>query len=201
MAPLIDFSKIKQEEEDLFEQEAPNCTNILGQFFTSRNDWKGDLHEGTRDWIFKTLLLWVTNSESTERVFILAAPAGFGKTHIAEELVKRYGPNVVLAYHFFQYDFERRNNPTEMLLSLSYQIARKIVPYRRLLEQVLVQKNLTEHKLQSQYSINDIFEELLATPLCTIRRDVTRPYVIVMDALDECREGGKNGRNGKVGYG
>ena len=193
---LIDFSEIKRKEEELFEREAPNCKGLLGQYFISRNDWKGDLHEGTRDWFFKEFLPWGTNMETTEeRVYVLAAPAGFGKTYIAEELVRRYGESVVVAHYFFQYDFDQRNDPKKMLLSLSYQMARKMEPYRRLLEQVLVKKNVTEHRLQSDYNINDIFEDFLVTPLRTMTRDVTRSYVIVLDALDECRDDKTNGKN------
>jgi hypothetical protein len=94
-----------------------------------------------------------------------------------------------------------------MLLSLAYQIACHIPRYRRELEDLVSSQELTRALLLKDYNVLSIFEEFLQIPLCAIQEseipvariaDVNSPKnrayrcVVLIDALDECDDEGKN---------
>ena len=137
----------------------------------------------TRKWVFEQVLTWLDNKSSPNRAFIIAGQAGMGKSVIAAVICKLFLENFA-ACHFFQYNNSRYNNSTFFLQSLAWQLSKVFPEYK-----VELTTNLTGCKGQilSDMNIEALFSLLFKEPLTRCIAD-RMPFLIVIDALDECRQ-------------
>ena len=139
--------------------------------------------EGTREWVFQPVSTWLNDATSDNRAFIISGQAGMGKSTIAAVLSKRF-PEHFAACHFFQYNDSRYNNPNIFLQSLAWQLSNVVPEYKQNLTSKLCGgkgKNLRDQNIEGMFSI--LFKE----PFTNIP-DPGKYFLIVIDALDECRQ-------------
>ncbi|KAF8493161.1 hypothetical protein F5888DRAFT_1891408 [Russula emetica] len=135
--------------------------------------------EGTRRAILNKIELWISDCKSSH-VYWLNGLAGTGKTTIAQTIAERTSANGQLGASFFcSRDFEDRSNLQLIFPTLAVQLARKYVKIRSILVP-LVQSDpgVVRESLCNQ------MQKLIFQPLK--KSDIST--VIVIDALDECRD-------------
>jgi len=113
-------------------------------------------------------------------VFWLTGLVGTGKTAIAQTIAERAFVTGLLGASFFcSRDFEDRRDSRLILPTLAYQLALKYKEYRlRLLDLIRLDPEVVSDSLPNQ------MEKFIVKPL--VDSDIST--VIVIDALDECRD-------------
>ena len=140
--------------------------------------------KGTRQWVFEQVLTWLDNKSSTNRAFIIAGQAGMGKSVIAAVICKLFSENFA-ACHFFQHNNSRYNNSKFLLQSLAWQLSNVVPVYKKELT-----TNLSGCKGQilNDMNIEGLFSMLFEESFPTSISEQCTPFLIVIDALDECRQ-------------
>ena len=140
--------------------------------------------KGTREWVFEQVLTWLNNKSSTNRAFIVTGEAGMGKSVIAAVSCKLFPENFA-ACHFFQYNNSRYNNSKFLLQSLAWQLSNVFPKYKEELTTSLLG---SKGKILNDMNIEGVFSTLFEEPLTKCISDRCMPFLIVIDALDECRK-------------
>ena len=132
---------------------------------------------------------WV-KTRLDSKVYVLSAD----KTEIATFL---RASDSVVAYHFCRGDDPDKKNPVPAIRSIAHQLTDAFPEYKRklqkdfpILRQRLFELNLAPGSLEKK-TVKALFDLLLKEPLSTLRRPYERK-VILIDAVDECEEHGKN---------
>ena len=139
--------------------------------------------EGTREWVFQQVSTWLNNTNSDNRAFIISGQAGMGKSTIAGVICKRFSEHLG-GCHFFQYDNDRYNTPKFLLQSLAWQLCSAFPKYKENLTHKL---SGNKGKILDNINIKGLFSLLFEEPLANIP-DPGKHFLIVIDALDECRQ-------------
>ena len=134
---------------------------------------------GTRRDIFVQLEDWLEN-EQGQRVFWLNGLAGTGKSTIAQTFAEiTFAEGKLGASFFCSRNFEDRSNLQAIFPTLAFQLAYRYPLFREELIQVLrANPGIGRGKLCSQ------MEKLIVGPF----RAIQSPTLIIIDALDECRD-------------
>ena len=120
------------------------------------------------------------NSEQSQPVFWLNGLAGTGKSTIAQTFAETSFADGKLGASFFcSRDFDDRSNLQMIFPTLALQLAYQYPPFRRELLQVL-----RAHRNVGQESLCSQMEKLIVGPL----RAASIPTLIIIDALDECKD-------------
>jgi hypothetical protein len=135
-----------------------------------------------RDWVVKDLERWL--ADPRRRVFWITGEAGVGKSALAAWL-SRKRPEIA-AFHACRYGNSDRVNPRKALTSLAYQLSTQLPDY----QQRLNTSNLDA--LRGEANARAVFERLFVDPLGGSFAAPERPLVILIDALDEATQNGKN---------
>jgi hypothetical protein len=130
-------------------------------------------------------------SSQSPRVFWLTGQAGSGKTTIAYTITKRFGkngnadlPHTVLGGNFLcSRQFEETREGTRIIPTIAYQLARKCKSYAGALHNAQ-NFDAVHHDVPTQ------LRDLLIGPWQSTRNPQLPPYLIVIDALDEIKDGG-----------
>ena len=136
--------------------------------------------KGTRKEVLWEIECWL-NSKQGRRVFWLNGLAGTGKSTIAQTFAETSFADGKLGASFFcSRDFEDRSNLQMIFPTVAFQLAYRYPPFRKELLQVL-----RAHR--------DVVQESLCTQM---ERLIVRPFkatgistLIIIDALDECKDG------------
>lgn len=137
---------------------------------------------GTRVEILSKLELWMVD-EDDYCVFWLNGMAGTGKSTIADSFARYARSEGLLAAAFFcSLDYETTRDINFIIPSLAYQMAYLHPQYRR---------HLLEFLKTRAYSPGDLEEQLtklILEPMKSLKTSgsTSRPYVVIIDALDEC---------------
>jgi hypothetical protein len=135
--------------------------------------------EGTRVSLLHDLQQWSTDP-AAHRIFWLDGMAGTGKSAIARSFCRFLDENCLLGGSFFCLrGNESRANVKGILPTLSWFLARQDLDYQNSLLDVL-----RDAPDVAEYSIERQVEFLLQKPL--LNQQKTLPFVLVIDALDEC---------------
>ncbi|CAB3984673.1 Hypothetical predicted protein, partial [Paramuricea clavata] len=182
------FQKLSKNIESL-KQVKPLSDDILSDCL-QEHDFKDEIQsfyenytEGTREWVFDQVSKWLYDKSSNNRAFIISGQAGMGKSTIAAVTCKRF-PEHFGACHFFQYNNSRYNDPKFLLQSLATQLCHVIPEYEKNLT-----NNLPGNKAQllDDQNIEGVFSMLFEEPFSSIP-DLGKHFLVVIDALDECRQ-------------
>jgi hypothetical protein len=147
-------------------------------------------HPHTREAVLKKIMDWVKDADEVALVLWLYGPAGAGKSAIAQtiaELLEKAG--LLAAAFFFSRNAAGRNDKTPLVATLVYQLVKAIPEIRaHVLEAVEGDPALFSCSIEAQ------IEALIVKPLNTVATDETlgptllsRPRLIILDGLDECR--------------
>ena len=136
--------------------------------------------KGTRESVLGEIERWTEDFDSSP-VFWLNGLAGTGKSTIAQTVAERAFADGRLGASFFcSRGFEDRSNLQLIFPTLAFQLAQRYPEFRSLLVPLLQSNPDVIHE-----SLQDQMEKFLVEPL----RSADISTVIVIDALDECRDG------------
>ncbi len=155
----------------------------------AKSEFKGDIEyhvarfqEGTREWVFNKVHKWLDDRNSANRVMVLSAHAGMGKSVISAVICKRMQKAGRLSgSHFCQHNNARYRNPQLMLQSLACHLSHALPEYRQALVKQL-SRNLG--KDLNNMGVEELFALLFKEPLSTVA-DPGRNMLLVIDGLDE----------------
>ena len=155
----------------------------------AKSEFKGDIEyyvgryqEGTREWVFNEVEKWLDDRRSQNRVMVISANAGMGKSVISAVICKRMQEAGKLAgSHFCQHNNARYRNPQLMLQSLACHLSHALPEYRQALVKQL-SRNLG--KDLTNMGVEELFALLFKEPLNTVA-DPGRNMLMVIDGLDE----------------
>ncbi|CAB4012707.1 E3 ubiquitin- ligase DZIP3 [Paramuricea clavata] len=186
---LIELGRLGKKIDESLKQVKSSTEGILCECL-NEHDFKDEIQsfyvnytKGTREWVFDQVSKWLNNKSSYNRAFIVSGQAGMGKSTIAAVTCTRF-PEFFGACHFFQYNNSRYNNPKFLLQSLASQLCHVIPEYKQNLT-----NNLSGNKAQllDHQNIEGMFSVLFQEPFSKIS-DPGKHFLIVIDALDECRQ-------------
>ncbi|KAF9649802.1 hypothetical protein BDM02DRAFT_3094169, partial [Thelephora ganbajun] len=155
-----------------------NCRRAHGVGY-QHGDRKGCLR-GTRETVLNEIESWARDFKKPP-VFWLNGLAGTGKSTIAQTVSEQVFASGLLGASFFcSRDFEDRSDLRLIFPTLAFQLAHKYTTFRSVLVPLLRSNPDIVHE-----SLMNQMEEIIAKPLKSA--DVWT--VIVIDALDECKDG------------
>ena len=155
-------------------------------------------HPHTRRAVLEKIMDCVKDENKVELMLWLYGPAGAGKSAIAQtiaELLEEAG--LLAAAFFFSRNAAGRDDKTPLVATLVYQIVKSIPEIRaHVLEAVELDPALFSCSIQAQ------IQALIIKPLNAVADDETlapillsRPRLIILDGLDECRTTSPHGAN------
>ena len=170
----------KASEDGMYLKE---LLNPIG-FGPTIRDGANAVLKGTCKWILDDFAAFL-GSQDSMRIF--SAPGGVGKTAIICKLVR--DDSNVAGYFFCRHDATEQQDPRRLLCTISYQLSmhKDLVEYRA----ALMSLHLTAADVCVMNPVA-LFDVLLAEPLGRIRKVPTRPFAVLIDALDECGEHSSN---------
>ena len=162
-----------------------------------KSEFKGDIEhhtkkfqEGTREWIFESIVNWLDDRASQNRVMVISGNAGIGKTVISAVISQRMQEAGRLSgSHFCQHNNARYRNPQLMLQSLACHLSNSIPEYKRALVEKLSRNQ--GNKDLNNMGVEELFALLFKEPLSKLD-DPGRNFLIVIDGLDESEYQGRN---------
>jgi len=154
-----------------------NCRHAYGAGYQHGNR-KGCL-KGTRENVLNEVELWAEDFDKSH-IFWLNGLAGTGKSAIAQTVSERMFADDCLGASFFcSRGFEDRNNLQFIFPTLAFQLAHKYPDFRSSLIPLLQSNPDILH-----VSLQDQMQRFLVDPL----QSAGIQTVIVIDALDECKD-------------
>jgi len=155
----------------------------------AKSEFKGDIEyhlgryqEGTREWVFNEVENWLCDRNCENRVMVISANAGMGKSVISAVLCKIMQEDGRLAgSHFCQHSNARYRNPQLMLQSLACHLSHALSEYKQALVKQL-SRNLG--KDLNSMGVEELFGLLFKEPLSSVA-DPGRNMLMVIDGLDE----------------
>jgi hypothetical protein len=138
----------------------------------------------TRVEILDTLTQWTVNPTAEQQIYFLQGHAGSGKSTIAQSFAEWLFTDGKLGGSFFcSRESEDRSNMKKMLPTLAFQLATGTNPDAPMFRKSVIE-TLKAHPEIARMSLRDQFQHLLVTPATTSQMRT----VIVIDALDECKD-------------
>jgi hypothetical protein len=123
--------------------------------------------------------------DRASRLFWIMGAPGVGKSAFAAQLTHTRGDTVIAA-QFCEWDKPDHRNAPRVVRSLAFQLATRLPDYRKLL------LTLPEIAELNRKDAAELFDYLLANPLRSVIKGGRERYLIVIDALDEAGEAGRN---------
>lgn len=138
-----------------------------------------------RNWLFEAVEQWRTASGTSSRLFWITGDPGVGKSTFAANIT-HFGRDKVIAAQFVEWDKPDHRDARRVIRSLAFQLATRLPDYRKLL------LTLPEIAELDRKAPAELFDYLLVTPLKTAIVGGRERQIIVIDALDEAGEVGRN---------
>ncbi len=144
-----------------------------------------------RQWLFEAVEQWRQDTKQDSRLFWIMGSPGVGKSAFAAQLTHTRG-DIVIAAQFVEWDQPDHRNAERVIRSLAFQLATRLPDYRRLLLTLPEINELDNSDLKRQKNASELFNYLLINPLKLVIGGGHERYLIVIDALDEAGEAGRN---------
>jgi len=149
-----------------------------------------------RKWLFEAVENWRTGTVDglsakneafgkQSRLFWITGDPGVGKSAFAAQLTHTR-PDAVIAAQFVEWDKPDHRDARRVVRSLAFQLATRLPDYRKLL------LTLPEIAELDRKDPAELFDYLLANPLRSVIGGGRERQLIVIDALDEAGEAGRN---------
>lgn len=140
-----------------------------------------------RQWLFDAVEDWRQHPKDNSRLLWMMGVPGWGKSAFAAQLTHTRGDTVIAA-QFCEWDKADHRNAPRVVRSLAFQLATRLPDYRKLL---LTLPEISGENLDRKDAA-ELFDYLLANPLRSVIHGGRERYLIVIDALDEAGEAGRN---------
>ena len=180
------IAAVESEESQRFTGEIETLAKYLKPTFSdsrTRQLLKNELVG--RTWLFDEIEQWRSAASRASRLFWIMAAPGVGKSAFVAHLA-HYGRDKVIAVEFCQYDKLDHQDGGRIVRNLAFQIATRLPDYRKLLLALPEISDLSGKKL------GELFDYLLANPLCRAIDAERERCLVVIDALDEAGADGRN---------
>jgi len=138
-----------------------------------------------RQWLFEAVEKWRQDTKLESRLFWIMGAPGVGKSAFAAQLTHTRG-DVVIAAQFCEWDKPDHRDAQRVVRSFAFQLATRLPDYRKLL------LTLPEIAELDRKDAAELFDYLLANPLRSAINGGRERHMIVIDALDEAGETGRN---------
>lgn len=144
-----------------------------------------------RKWLFDSVENWrnpqskIQNPQSQSRLFWITGDPGVGKSAFAAQLTHTRS-DAVTAAQFVEWDKPDHRDARRVIRSLAFQLATRLPSYRKLL------LTLPEIAELDRKNADELFDYLLANPLKMEIGGGRERQLIVIDALDEAGDAGRN---------
>lgn len=136
-----------------------------------------------RRWVFDRIDAWLADPNA-QRVFWIVGRPGIGKTAISCWLCSHR--REIAAFHFCCHGHTQKSDPRRCVLSIAYQLSTQLPDYQTRLSTLNLERIVPESNART------LFDQLIVQPLAESFPQPDRPIVLLIDALDEATEGGKN---------
>ena len=141
-------------------------------------------HPGTRTDILEEIQGWVNRETPSTNILWLHAPAGAGKSAIAQTIAEGAAKRGQLAASFFfAKSSSRRNAKKHLLPTIAVQIAAATQGRRERLSTLLFEDPLL---LNCDHGPVELIARLLTDPTFDANFTSSSPFLVVIDGLDEC---------------
>ena len=162
----------------------------------TKSEFRGDIEyyvqrfqEGTREWVFEKVQNWLDDRSSQNRVMVISANAGMGKSLISAVICKRMQQaGRLLGSHFCQHNNVRYCKPQLMIQSLACHLSHALPEYKQALVEQLSRNLGTD---LNNMGVEELFALLFKEPLSAVG-DPGRNMLMVIDGLDESEYHGRN---------
>ncbi len=138
-----------------------------------------------RQWLFEAVEQWRRDTKLDSRLFWIMGAPGVGKSAFAAQLTHTRSDTVIAA-QFVEWDKPDHRNAPRVVRSLAFQLATRLPDYRKLL------LTLPEIAELDRKDATELFDYLLVNPLRSVIHGGRERYLIVIDALDEAGDAGRN---------
>ena len=138
-----------------------------------------------REWLFEAVEEWRQDAKRDSRLFWITGDPGVGKSAFSAQLTHTRSDPVVAA-QFVEWDKPDHRDSRRVVRSLAFQLATRLPDYRKLL------LTLPEIAELDRKDAAELFDYLLANPLRSVIGGGRERQLIVIDALDEADEAGRN---------
>jgi hypothetical protein len=137
-----------------------------------------------RTWLTEAIDKWREEDRASRLFWITGAP-GVGKSAFAAHLA-HFGRDRVIAVQFCDYQQPDHRDMERIVRTIAFQIATRLPDYRKFL------LTLPEINELNRKNPSELFDYLLTEPLRHAIDGGRERYLIVIDALDEAAENGRN---------
>ena len=138
-----------------------------------------------RRWLLEAVERWRLDLSQDSRLFWIVGAPGVGKSAFAAQLTHTRSDTVIAA-QFCAWNMTDHRDARRVVRSLAFQLATRLPDYRKLL------LTLPEIARLDSKSADELFEYLLTNPLRLAIHGARNRYLMVIDALDEAGEAGRN---------
>ncbi|KAG8912399.1 hypothetical protein FRC02_006012, partial [Tulasnella sp. 418] len=150
----------------------------------SRTDASACL-ENTRIALLQEIFKWIHDTETKQKIFWLHGLAGTGKSTVAHTVARALDDQGRLgASFFFSRDEADRRDPSRVLPTIAYQLGLYSSSFQKELA-----KSIDKRRDAGTAALQTQMDSLIAKPLrelSSLSSSSPSPFVIVLDALDEC---------------
>ena len=143
-----------------------------------------------RQWLFKELEEIFQSTSDDESGVVIVGDPGTGKSALAAQLIcSRFSSRSIhkhiLGYHVCKYSDKNTQSPGKFVRNLAEMIARRIPEYGLMVANTSFIVRTLERMDCTQDPIG-CFEQAVLTPLRSLQNKPSKPWYLVLDALDEC---------------
>lgn len=136
-----------------------------------------------REWLAQDIDRWLYEKKDS-RVFLLVGEPGVGKSAFAAWLAHQNKANIIAAY-YLEYNKPAFKHPKVIVTSIAFQIATRLPDYRKFL------LNLPDIDNLGEKNAAELFVYLIAEPLQKSINGNRARYAVLIDAMDEASEDGR----------
>ncbi len=139
-----------------------------------------------REWLTDEVEKWRTYSDRSSRIFWIMGNPGVGKSAFSAHL-SHFGKDRIIATQFCEWNMPDHRDACRVLRNLAFQLATRLPDYRKLLLTLPEISSLDEKK-----GPPELFDYLFTNPLKIVIEGGRERYLILIDAMDEAKEGEGN---------
>lgn len=172
---IISNSEVGYFDEDIMLEQSLRPINFESEISRHRLGFTG------REQLFSEVERWLYSNESKNKLFLVKAFPGFGKTAFSANCSLRFN-DAIGAVHFCKFDNAQNADAKRIVTSIAFWLGCKLSAYREELVDI-VKKNGRLYD-DPGHNATSLFGLLFVDALSHIKHDDS-PVLVIIDALDE----------------